>query len=176
MVGNEGVTIFLMVTKLLLSGLVVRTMAVDYVHHPIQYESKTNQNTYNFGYDTGLLGAHSFRYEHKDDNGIVRGRYGYTGPDGKLRVVEYEAGPGGYRITGGYNPDEDLAPKPHSDLTDVENALKGSDQVSVDLKAATPFAMTTESLLEVTTIKTKFEPVSENNNDNQDEISTSFRK
>ncbi|XP_022248219.1 uncharacterized protein LOC111087096 [Limulus polyphemus] len=140
-------------------------MAVDYVHHPIQYQSKTDQNTYNFGYDTGLLGAHSFHHEHRDDNGIVRGRYGYTGPEGKLKVVEYEAGPAGYRVTGGYNPNEPQSNTIDGDLLDVENTSKDFDQVSVDPEAHTSLPMTTESLLEAKTIMTKFELVSENSND-----------
>ncbi|XP_076315694.1 adult-specific rigid cuticular protein 11.9-like isoform X1 [Tachypleus tridentatus] len=71
--------------------------AVNYVRYPIQYHSQTDRGTYNFGYDTGSFGAHSFHHEERDDNGIVRGRYGYTDPYGKLRIVQYEAGPFGYR-------------------------------------------------------------------------------
>ncbi|XP_076315696.1 adult-specific rigid cuticular protein 11.9-like isoform X2 [Tachypleus tridentatus] len=62
-----------------------------------RYHSQTDRGTYNFGYDTGSFGAHSFHHEERDDNGIVRGRYGYTDPYGKLRIVQYEAGPFGYR-------------------------------------------------------------------------------
>ncbi|XP_022237506.1 uncharacterized protein LOC111084988 [Limulus polyphemus] len=90
-----------------LLGLITATtiLAVDYVHHPIQYHSQTDRGTYNFGYDTGLFGAHSFRQEHRDENGIVRGRYGYTDPHGKLRVVHYEAGTFGYHAWGDVYPD-----------------------------------------------------------------------
>ncbi|XP_013772778.1 cell wall protein IFF6-like [Limulus polyphemus] len=88
-------------------GLITATavLTVDYVHHPIQYHSQTDRGTYNFGYDTGLFGAHSFRQEYRDENGVVRGRYGYTDPYGKLRVVYYEAGPLGYKAWGDVHPD-----------------------------------------------------------------------
>lgn len=43
--------------------------------------------------------------EYKDADGVVRGRYGYTDPNGKLRVVEYEAGPNGFVARGDVGPD-----------------------------------------------------------------------
>lgn len=88
-------------------GLIIVTtvLAVDYVHYPIQYHSQTDRGTYNFGYDTGLFGAHSFRKEHRDESGIIRGRYGYTDPHGKLRVIHYEAGTFGYHAWGDVHPD-----------------------------------------------------------------------
>ncbi|XP_076357772.1 uncharacterized protein LOC143250720 [Tachypleus tridentatus] len=85
--------------------VVTTVLAVDYVHYPIQYHSQTDRGTYNFGYDTGLFGAHSFRKEHRDESGIVRGRYGYTDPHGKLRIIHYEAGTFGYHAWGDVYPD-----------------------------------------------------------------------
>ncbi|XP_076318750.1 uncharacterized protein LOC143229826 [Tachypleus tridentatus] len=101
-------------------GLVTVTavLAVDYVHHPIQYHSQTDRGTYNFGYDTGLFGAHSFRQEYREENGIVRGRYGYTDPYGKLRVVYYEAGPLGYKAWGDVYPDGWSQAQPPSNTLD----------------------------------------------------------
>lgn len=75
----------------------------DYLHSPIQYHSQTNHGAYNFGYDTGLYGAHQFHQENKDENGEVRGRYGYTDPEGNLRLVYYTAGVNGFRS---WSPDD----------------------------------------------------------------------
>lgn len=62
---------------------------------------------YNFAYDTGNDNeiAHSTHMEYKGADGVVRGRYGYTDPNGKLRVVEYEAGPNGFVARGDVGPD-----------------------------------------------------------------------
>lgn len=57
------------------------------------------------GYDTGLFGAHQFHQERKDKGGQVNGRYGYTDPNGKLRLVYYTSGPQGYQAWGDLNPD-----------------------------------------------------------------------
>lgn len=73
-------------------------IADDYVHNPIQYHSQTPKGSYNYGYDTGLFGSHSFHQENKDKNGQVRGRYGYTDPDGNLRLTYYTAGPQGFNV------------------------------------------------------------------------------
>ncbi|XP_054153432.1 uncharacterized protein LOC128952119 [Oppia nitens] len=72
--------------------------AEDYIHQPVHYHSQTDSGTYNYGYDTGLFGAHQFHQENKDVNGDVRGRYGYTDPNGKLRLVYYKSGPKGFEI------------------------------------------------------------------------------
>lgn len=71
--------------------------AEDYVHNPIQYHSQSQKGTYNWGYDTGLYGAHQFHQENRDERGTVRGRYGYTDPDGKLRLTYYTSGANGYK-------------------------------------------------------------------------------
>ena len=73
-------------------------MSDNYIHSPIQYHSQNNHGGYNYGYDTGLFGSHQFHQEHKDINGLVKGRYGYTDPNGKLRVVYYKSGPNGFQI------------------------------------------------------------------------------
>ena len=71
------------------------------MHSPIQYHSQTESGSYNYGYDTGLLGSHQFHQERKDVDGQVRGRYGYTDPNGKMRTVYYKSGPEGFEIIGG---------------------------------------------------------------------------
>ncbi|XP_074599454.1 uncharacterized protein LOC141853854 [Brevipalpus obovatus] len=69
-------------------------------HDPIHYETRTGRGAYNFGYDTGLSGSHQFHQESRDESGRVRGRYGYTDPTGKLRLVHYSSGSDGYNAWG----------------------------------------------------------------------------
>lgn len=86
---------------LLVSSLfVLQVSSEDYVHNPIQYHRQNPRSgSYNYGYDTGLFGSHSFHQENRDANsGQVRGRYGYTDPDGKLRLTHYTAGPQGFNV------------------------------------------------------------------------------
>ena len=79
--------------------VVTAVHGADYVHNPIHYHSQADSGAYNYGYDTGLFGAHQFHQETKNADGTVNGRYGYTDPDGKLRLVYYIAGPGiGYNV------------------------------------------------------------------------------
>lgn len=73
--------------------------SIDYTHDQLQYQSlSTKSGAYNFGYDTGLFGAHSFHQQWRDEDGEVRGRFGYTDPNGDLRITHYRAGRDGYRI------------------------------------------------------------------------------
>ncbi|XP_013177577.1 PREDICTED: uncharacterized protein LOC106125036 [Papilio xuthus] len=50
-------------------------------------------HSYQFGYDTGKGKNRQFRYEERDNDGHVRGHYGYMDRHGKLRVVNYDADP-----------------------------------------------------------------------------------
>ncbi|XP_068630737.1 uncharacterized protein [Battus philenor] len=50
-------------------------------------------HSYQFGYDTGKGKNRQFRYEERDNDGHVRGHYGYMDRNGKLRVVNYDADP-----------------------------------------------------------------------------------
>ncbi|CAK1553584.1 unnamed protein product [Leptosia nina] len=50
-------------------------------------------HSYQFGYDTGKGKNRQFRYEERDNDGHVRGHYGYMDKNGKLRVVKYDADP-----------------------------------------------------------------------------------
>ena len=45
-----------------------------------------------FGHDTGAGYNRQFRYEERDERGVVRGRYGYY-DQGRLRIVNYAADP-----------------------------------------------------------------------------------
>lgn len=72
----------------------------EHGHLPIQFDSRDGKGAYNFGYDTGVAGAHQFHQETRDEFGRVRGRYGYTDPNGKLRLVYYSSGVNGYKAWG----------------------------------------------------------------------------
>lgn len=50
-------------------------------------------HSYQFGYDTGKGKNRQFRYEERDNDGLVHGHYGYMDKLGKLRVVNYSAHP-----------------------------------------------------------------------------------
>lgn len=50
-------------------------------------------HSYQFGYDTGKGKNRQFRYEERDNDGHVKGHYGYVDRSGKLRVVNYDAHP-----------------------------------------------------------------------------------
>ena len=67
---------------------------------PIQYHSQSESGSYNYGYDTGLLGSHQFHHEHKQVNGQLSGRYRYTDPNEKLRTSYYKSGRQGFEIIG----------------------------------------------------------------------------
>ena len=82
---------------------IVQVECENYIHNPIQYYSQNQKGSYNFGYDTGVWGAHQFHQENKDESGEVRGRYGYTDPDGNLRLVYYTAGVNGFNS---WSPDD----------------------------------------------------------------------
>lgn len=85
---------------LVLCACVTAALCDNLVDHSIQYQRlNPSRGTYNYGYDTGLSGSHSFHQEKKDPvTGTVRGRYGYTDPNGHLRLTNYEAGPNGYNV------------------------------------------------------------------------------
>lgn len=88
-------------SALLLSLCVASSVySADLVDHSIQYQRfNPSHGSYNYGYDTGLSGSHSFHQENKDPvTGTVRGRFGYTDPNGHLRLTNYEAGPNGYNV------------------------------------------------------------------------------
>ncbi|KAJ0179963.1 hypothetical protein K1T71_004554 [Dendrolimus kikuchii] len=50
-------------------------------------------HSYQFGYDTGKGKNRQFRYEERDNDGQVKGHYGYMDKYGKLRIVNYSAHP-----------------------------------------------------------------------------------
>ncbi|KAG8186252.1 hypothetical protein JTE90_004228 [Oedothorax gibbosus] len=60
-------------------------------------EYEYSQVPYNFGYDIGdNFGNTQFREENKDEDGVVRGSYGYRDPSGMYRHVSYVADAGGF--------------------------------------------------------------------------------
>ena len=118
-------------TVLAVTLVVTAVHSADYVHNPIHYHSQAESGAYNYGYDTGLFGAHQFHQETKNADGTVNGRYGYTDPDGKLRLVYYIAGPGiGYNVVKDIYADKDTvlneirkkqpAPKPIPSSSPIE--------------------------------------------------------
>ncbi|XP_050670974.1 uncharacterized protein LOC126969533 [Leptidea sinapis] len=50
-------------------------------------------HSYQFGFDTGKGKNRQFRFEERDNDGHVKGHYGYVDKYGKLRVVNYDADP-----------------------------------------------------------------------------------
>lgn len=91
-------TQFRPLVALLLVALLVDCQ--EYDHEPVHYETRTGRGAYSYGYDTGLTGSHQFHQESRDEGGRVRGRYGYTDPNGKLRLVYYASGQDGYSAWG----------------------------------------------------------------------------
>uniref|UniRef100_A0A0K2VGS5 Putative LOC101741297 [Bombyx mori] n=1 Tax=Lepeophtheirus salmonis TaxID=72036 RepID=A0A0K2VGS5_LEPSM len=66
-----------------------------------QIHGHEGPDSYRYGYDTGNGYNRQFRYEEKDKNGLVNGRYGYFDPYGKLHVVNYISHPEhGYKASG----------------------------------------------------------------------------
>lgn len=58
-----------------------------------QIHGQQGPHSYRFGYDTGKGYNRQFRYEERDGNGEVHGRYGFYDEHGKLKVVNYSAHP-----------------------------------------------------------------------------------
>lgn len=97
---------------LLLISLLAYCRAIDYIHDAVQYQAiATDTGAYHFGYNTGVLGAHSFHEEWRDENGEVHGRYGLTDPNGYLRIVTYTAGRDGYRAVQTIQPGNGVEPR-----------------------------------------------------------------
>ena len=60
-----------------------------------------------FGYDTGVGYNRQFRYEERDNAGVLHGRYGYYDQAGKLQIVNYSADP-----QTGFHAEGEHVPKP----------------------------------------------------------------
>lgn len=67
-----------------------------------QIHGQEGPQSYRFGHDTGLGYNRQFRYEERDDYGVVKGRYGYYDQYGQLKIVNYMADP-----ISGYHTDID---------------------------------------------------------------------
>jgi len=72
-----------------------------------QIHGQEGPNSYRFGYDTGVGYNRQFRYEERDNAGVLHGRYGYYDQAGKLQIVNYTADP-----VGGFNAEGEHVPKP----------------------------------------------------------------
>jgi len=72
-----------------------------------QVHGQQGPHSYRFGYDTGTGYNRQFRYEERDNYGVLHGRYGYYDQEGKLQVVNYTADP-----VKGYHAEGEHVPKP----------------------------------------------------------------
>jgi len=72
-----------------------------------QIHGQGGPNAYKFGYDTGVGYNRQFRYEERDNYGVLHGRYGYYDQEGKLQVVNYTADP-----KTGFHAEGEHVPKP----------------------------------------------------------------
>jgi len=72
-----------------------------------QIHGQEGPHSYRFGYDTGTGYNRQFRYEARDANGVLHGRYGYYDQEGKLQIVNYTADP-----VKGFHAEGDHVPKP----------------------------------------------------------------
>ena len=91
-----------------------------------QIHGQEGPHSYRFGYDTGAGYLNDlksifvffsicppprynrqFRYEARDANGVLHGRYGYYDQEGKLQIVNYTADP-----VKGFHAEGDHVPKP----------------------------------------------------------------
>ncbi|CAH2015895.1 unnamed protein product [Acanthoscelides obtectus] len=65
-------------------------------------------HSYKFGYDTGKGLNRHFRFEERDNLGLVTGHYGFHDKDGKLRLVRYNADPvTGFHAEGNFGNNEE---------------------------------------------------------------------
>merc|ERR1719342_771969 len=58
-----------------------------------QIHGQQGPHSYRFGHDTGVGYNRQFRYEERDNKGVVHGRYGYYDQTGKLQIINYTADP-----------------------------------------------------------------------------------
>jgi len=72
-----------------------------------QIHGQGGPNAYRFGYDTGVGYNRQFRYEERDNAGVLHGRYGYYDQAGKLQIVNYSADP-----HTGFHAEGEHVPKP----------------------------------------------------------------
>jgi hypothetical protein len=72
-----------------------------------QIHGQEGPHSYRFGYDTGVGYNRQFRYEERDQYGVLHGRYGYYDQAGKLQIVNYTADP-----QNGFHADGEHVPKP----------------------------------------------------------------
>jgi len=70
-----------------------------------QIHGQDGPHSYRYGYDTGVGYNRQFKYEERDNYGVLHGRYGFYDQEGKLQVVNYSADPkGGFHAEGDHVP------------------------------------------------------------------------
>lgn len=70
-----------------------------------QIHGHQGPHSYRYGYDTGHGYNRQFRYEERDKDGYVKGRYGFFDKYGKLKIVNYTADPyKGFHAEGAHVP------------------------------------------------------------------------
>merc|ERR1711962_1793498 len=72
-----------------------------------QIHGQDGPHSYRYGYDTGVGYNRQFKYEERDNYGVLHGRYGYYDQEGKLQIVNYSADP-----QKGFHAEGDHVPKP----------------------------------------------------------------
>merc|ERR1712018_737344 len=61
--------------------------------HFCQNRPQGKPHSYRYGYDTGVGYNRQFKYEERDNYGVLHGRYGFYDQAGKLQIVNYHADP-----------------------------------------------------------------------------------
>jgi len=70
-----------------------------------QIHGQDGPHSYRYGYDTGNGFNRQFRYEERNNEGYVKGRYGFYDKYGKLQVTNYESDPiAGFHAEGAHIP------------------------------------------------------------------------
>jgi len=70
-----------------------------------QIHGQDGPHSYRYGYDTGVGYNRQFKYEERDNYGVLHGRYGFYDQEGKLQVVNYSADPQkGFHAEGDHVP------------------------------------------------------------------------
>ncbi|GAB0093190.1 uncharacterized protein DMENIID0001_082660 [Sergentomyia squamirostris] len=70
-----------------------QTVAASEDRVEFQMHGHAGPKSYKFGYDTGKGKNRQFRYEEVDNEGKLRGQYGYIDKRGKMHIVKYTSSP-----------------------------------------------------------------------------------
>ncbi|XP_021000155.2 uncharacterized protein [Parasteatoda tepidariorum] len=83
-----------MFTRVLLSSLF---LLIPFIVYHAEGTKQSNPSPYHYGYDVKDGQSSHYKKEERDQDGTVRGSYGYLGPDGIFREVHYIADQNGFR-------------------------------------------------------------------------------